>query len=115
MSFFSIIQAVLPLLLIVALLYGALYFVKKYGIKFNNKGSKLVQITVVANQMIAPKKLISIVKIQDKLLVLGVSENAINLLKELESDSLPLDESNIIQNKDDDGFMKMLRKNMGLK
>jgi flagellar protein FliO/FliZ len=81
---FELIKAFIPLLLLVALLYGVLVFVKKYGIKFKGKNNPdSLKIKVLSNQMIMPKKFISVVKIEDKLLVLGVSEHSITLLKEL--------------------------------
>jgi flagellar protein FliO/FliZ len=63
--------------------------------------------------MIMPKKFISIVRVKDKLLVLGVSDNSITLLKELE----PSEEAEEIPNnqKNDNNFLDLLRKNLGLR
>jgi len=40
--------------------------------------------------MIMPKKFLSVVRVNDKLLILGVSENNINLLKEIDADESDL-------------------------
>lgn len=88
MSFFEIIKLIFPLLIISLMLYGLLVFVKKYS--FKRGGKTLQNIKVLSNQMIMPKKFLSVVKVKDKLLILGISENNINLLKEIEADETDL-------------------------
>lgn len=66
------------------MLYGLLVFVKRYS--FKRGGSSLVNIKVINNQMIMPKKFLSVVKVKDKLLILGISDNNITLLKEIDAD-----------------------------
>jgi flagellar protein FliO/FliZ len=66
------------------MLYGLLVFVKKYS--FKRGGSSLLNIKVINNQMIMPKKFLSVVKVKDKLLILGISDNNITLLKEIDAD-----------------------------
>lgn len=88
MSFFEIIKLIFPLLIISLMLYGLLVFVKKYS--FKRGGKTLQDIKVLSNQMIMPKKFLSVVKVKDKLLILGISENNINLLKEIEADETDL-------------------------
>ncbi len=113
MSLFDIIKTVIPLFFIVALMYGVLIFVKKYGIKINGNKTGSVHINVISSQMIMPKKFISVVKVEDKLLVLGVSEQSITLLKELNQ---PQDFPNqSITNNERSNFLDSLKKNLGLK
>ena len=88
MSFFEIIKLIFPLLLICVMLYGLLVFVKKYS--FKRGGNALLDIKVINNQIIMPKKFLSVVKVKDKLLILGVSENNITLLKEIDADASDL-------------------------
>ncbi len=114
MTLLGILKAVIPLLLIVGLLYGVLIFVKKYGLSFKGKtnhGSP--NIKVISSQMIMPKKFISVVKVEEKLLVLGISEHSINVLKELESSSVSHNE--IIEKSDKENFLSILKKNLGFK
>jgi flagellar protein FliO/FliZ len=66
------------------MLYGLLVLVKKYS--FKRGGKALLDIKVINNQMIMPKKFLSVVKVKDKLLILGVSETNITLLKEINAD-----------------------------
>ncbi len=84
MSFFEIVKLIFPLLLICGMLYGLLVLVKKYS--FKRGGISLLDIKVINNQMIMPKKFLSVVKVKDKLLILGISENNISLLKEIDAD-----------------------------
>ena len=113
MSLIDIVKAFIPLIIIIVLLYGVLLLVKKYGTSFKGNKYSVVPIKVLSSQMIMPKKFISIVRVEDKLLVLGVSDNSITLLKELE----PSEEAEEIPNhqKNDNNFLDLLRKNLGLR
>lgn len=108
----DVLTAILPLILIVLLLYATLIFVRKSGFTVGKNQNKLSRIKIIATQAIMNKKYISIVKVQDSYLVLGVSENSINLLKELDSISEENDE-NEIQGKLK--FSEVLKQNLGMK
>jgi len=93
MSFLDFLKLLLPLFIICGLLFGVLYFVKKYSFKKN--GSSQLNIKVISSQILMPKKFISVVRINDKLLVLGVSENNITLLKEFQAEEeMKMEETN---------------------
>ena len=113
MSFLDIIKSFIPLVIIVGLLYGVLLLLKKYGGAFKGDKNGAVPVKVLSSQMIMPKKFISIVKVDNSLLVLGVCENSITLLKELE----PSDEiaGSAVTVKSDNNFLDLLKKNLGLK
>ncbi len=113
MSFFDIIKTIIPLLLIVGLLYGVLVFVKKYGISIKGGKQGSVNINILNSQMIMPKKFISVVQVEDKLLVLGVSEHSITLLKELDQHEEAQKQNLVIDDKNN--FLNLLKKNLGLK
>lgn len=88
------------------MLYGLLAFVKKYS--FKRGGNALLDIKVINNQMIMPKKFLSVVKVKDKFLILGVSETGITLLKEIDADESELmNETMANQNQ---GFAEILKK-----
>jgi flagellar protein FliO/FliZ len=106
MSFLELLKLIFPLLIISLMLYGLLYFVKKYS--FKRGGKSLLNVKVLNNQMIMPKKFLSVVKVKDKLLILGISETNITLLKEIDADESDLtNETEPIQNK---GFADLLKK-----
>ncbi len=112
MSIFDIMQSLLPLVVIIVLLGGVLYFVKKYSYKLNSKKSKALNVDVIYNHLLMPKKYISFVKLQDKVLVLGISESNITLLKEIDYDSL--DDDFIVEDAKS-GFIDILKQNMGMR
>lgn len=112
MSFFDIIRMLLPLLLITALLGGVLWYVKKYSFQAKNTASLGVDVKVMSSKMILPKKYISIIKVKDRLLVLGVSDNSINLLKEF--DVSPEDEITF-ESRGKENFIDVLKKNLNFR
>ena len=114
MNFLAIVKALIPLIFIVGLLYGVLFFIRKYGVSIKGKGSSLVSIKVLSSQMLMPKKYISVVKVEDKILVLGVSEHSISLLKELDSKPDDFEVNNNTQG-NDQSFLKILKRNIGVK
>ena len=88
------------------MLYGLLLFVKKYS--FKRGSGSLTDIKVLSNQIIMPKKFLSVVKVKDKLLILGISETGITLLKEIDADeSYSNNASEINYNQ---GFSDILKK-----
>jgi flagellar protein FliO/FliZ len=114
MSFFEIIKTLLPLLFLLGFLYLVLYLVKKYSFSFKGKKIKFLNVNVLATQMILPKKFISIVKVQDKLLVLGISDASITMLKELDYNG-EADQEQPLVNSEKLNFTDMFKKNLGLK
>lgn len=113
MSFMDIVNTLAPLLLILGLLFFALVMIRKYSFSINRKKTNLIKIEVINNHLILPKKYISVVKVQDKLFLLGVSEGNISLLKEIDynfSDDQEIQQSDFKQT-----FKDMLKQNLGLK
>ena len=112
MSFFDIIRMLMPLLIITALLGGVLWYVKKFSYQAKSKTSLGIDIKVLSSKMILPKKYISVIKVKDRLLVLGVSDSSINLLKEF--DVSPEDEITF-ESSNKENFMDILKKNLNFK
>jgi flagellar protein FliO/FliZ len=110
MSGSDLLNAFIPLLIIFGLLYGILYFVKKFSFSAKSKVSKSFSVNLISNQMILPKKYISVVRVKDKILVLGVSETSINLLQELQYDK-DLEEDNN-NNEVKGNFLEILKRNL---
>ena len=113
MSFFDIVKAFIPLVVIIGLLYGVLVFIKKYGISIKGNKPGSIPINVLSSQMIMPKKFISVVKVADKLLILGVSDGSITLLKELEQTPEP--ENSFLPQNVKNNFVDLLKKNLGIR
>jgi len=112
-NIWDILKALLPIIIIIGILYLALRYIRKYyapvkGINVSNYGIK-----ILATQMIMPKKYVSVLKIKDKILVVGVAENSINLLKELElEESDKIEPGQIVEK---NSFVDLFRKNLSLK
>ncbi len=109
MTIMEVLKTLLPLFLVIGLLYGALLFVRKYGINFNNAKGGNSLIKVISTKAIMPKKFVSIVKVDDKYFVLGISDNSVNLIKEL--DDFSSDDKEVDAAKQST-FLDMLKKNM---
>ena len=113
MSLTDILKAILPLVLILGLLYAALLFLRKYSFKTKGSDSGILKIKVLTNKMIMPKKFISVIRVENKLLVLGISENSISLLKEMDSPETP--PAQTLPAGEKENFLSVLKKNFGMK
>ncbi len=113
MSFFDIVKTILPLVLILLFLFGILILIRKYSFSMNSKKIRMLNVHVLHNQLILPKKYLSLVRIQDKILVLGVSENSITLLKEIDYAQIEDDELN--QQDTKQNFIDILKQNLGMR
>lgn len=111
MSTFDLIQAFVPLIVIIALLYGVLYFIKKKGFRLKPVASSKHGIEVISTQPIMPKKYLSLIKVKDKVLVVGITENTMSLLKEIEYD----EEFETDETAEQGSFGEILKKNLGMK
>ncbi|MCF6270025.1 MAG: flagellar biosynthetic protein FliO [Melioribacteraceae bacterium] len=112
MTIWEMLTTILPLILILGLLYAALLFVRKSGFLFNKDQRKISQIKVISTQAIMSKKYISVVKVQGSFLVLGISDNSISLLKELDSIEEDISEDN---EKEKKTFSEVFKQNLGIK
>ena len=74
--------------LVVGLLYAAMYAVKRFGPGFKPGGIKQNAISVLHKRHIAPKKAIYILKIGQRSMVVGVTDSQINHLADLTDDDL---------------------------
>lgn len=113
MTFFDIVKSIIPLLAVLGLLYGVLVLIRKYSFSLSGKKIKNLHIDVVHNQLILPKKYLSLVRVKDKLLVLGISENSINVLKEL--DYAEFADEKDINSEAKGNFVEILKQNLGMK
>lgn len=93
MSFFEIIKLIFPLFLMVGLLYGVMLLIKKYSPKSNKISSS--NLRVLSTLSLMPKKYISVVKVNNKVLILGVSEQSINLLQEAAAEDFNISDEEV--------------------
>jgi flagellar protein FliO/FliZ len=112
-NFWDLLKAFFPIIVILGILFFILRYVRKFYAPVKGINTSNFQIKVLATQMIMPKKYVAILKIKDKVLVVGVAENSINLLKELELEAGDIIEQGAAVEKN--SFVDLLRKNLSLK
>ena len=110
MGFVDILKMLGPIVLILGMLYGVLILVRKYSFPLKGKQACSCKINVLNTQMILPKKYVSVIKVDDKMLVLGISENSINLLREMDSFEDEIIEEPVQTRPQN--FLEMFRKNI---
>jgi len=80
----NILQTFSVLILAVGVIAGIMFLLKKMNLRrLENRAT--VNLNVISKISLQPKNHLFIVKVADKLLVLGVSDNNINILTELDS------------------------------
>jgi flagellar protein FliO/FliZ len=67
-----------------------LSLLKKYFYSSEGKHPKLISIKVLANQILMPKKFLSVVKVRDKFYILGISDQSVTLIDKFEDQDLTL-------------------------
>ncbi len=113
MGTWDVLKIFLILFAMMGIMYAILYFVKKYFYSYERKGDSSTTIQVLSTQAILPKKFVSVIRFNNSVYLLGVSEQSLNLIDKIEEYNIekPLNEtSNVKPN-----FLHLLKKNMGFK
>ncbi len=111
MGAWEIIKIFLVLFALLGVMYFMLLLAKRFLYSVDSKNSKLFNINVLSTQALMPKRFVSVVKIQDKLYVLGVSDYSVNLIDKIDS---PEDfDLNSEQTSGQPNFMDYLKKSLG--
>jgi flagellar protein FliO/FliZ len=76
------------LLVVLALVWGTMWVARRF-LKGRFNGTARSNLKVVERMYLAPKRSIELVSIGERILVLGVTENQISMLTELEADEWP--------------------------
>lgn len=114
MSTWDIIQIFLILAVMTGIMYGLLYLVKKYLYSYDGKGKSDSKIQVISTQTILPKKFVSVIKFNDSVYLLGVSEQSVNLIDKIDAETaLNTDVNSEATEKKN--FLQLLKSNMGIK
>ncbi|MCX6139020.1 MAG: flagellar biosynthetic protein FliO [Ignavibacteriales bacterium] len=80
----TLFQALLSLLAVLALMVGVLFVMKKYMSGTSSTHASLVDVDVVGYKMLQPKKGIYVVKILSRAFVVGSSEDGLRTLGEID-------------------------------
>ncbi len=83
------IRMILSLLVIIALIYLLVYILKRYSYSSSTGGTPLIK--VISFSYLRPKEALYLVRVGEKLLLLGVTSNSINLIKELDDSDFDIE------------------------
>lgn len=114
MSTWDVAQIFLILVIMMGIMYVLLYLVKKYLYSFEKKGGSDSKIQVLSTQTILPKKYVSVIRFNDSVYLLGVSDQSVNLIDKIDSSYLEDSTQNEAE-KVKPNFLKLLKSNMGIK
>ncbi len=113
MNYWDIAKIFLILFVMLGVMYLLLYLVKKYLYTVDTKKSNSYKINILSTQTLLPKKFVSVIKIKNKVYILGVADNSVNLIDKMDDLS---DENTYtsINSEEKLTFLQLLKKNMGL-
>jgi len=78
-----IVKTFLSFFLIITLMFLAFYILRKFHLPVSNFYSSEVGMRIYGRLQIQPRKSVYIVRVLNRILIIGVSENSINLLSEI--------------------------------
>jgi flagellar protein FliO/FliZ len=113
MSFLDVLGSLIPLIIVTGLLFLLLKYLKKSGFPLKSAAAKSNEIKVISTQMIMPRKYISVIRVRDSFLLIGISDNSITMLKELDYASAEGEED--ISGELNTGFLSILKNTIGIK
>lgn len=104
----DIIRLLFYLGLLMGLMYGMLYLLKKYVYRTQNTtGKAILNMKVLSTQMIMPKKFISAVKIENHVYILGITDFSFTVLDKSDAPAEVAEEKHF-----DDSVLARLRKSI---
>lgn len=77
------VRVIASLAIVLGLLFFCMFLVKRWQYRMSGQGKQNIQ--VLNTQMILPKRYVSLVRVCDKILILGVTDSSITLLGSIET------------------------------
>ena len=114
MGTWDILKIFLILGAMMGMMYGLLYLVKKYLYSFDKKGTSNSKIKVISTQTILPKKFVSLIKLNNTVYLLGISDQSVNLIDKIDEQILESEEKSNSEIPKQN-FLSLLKANMGFK
>lgn len=114
----ALFRTVVSLILVVGLVYLGMYGLKRFI--YRSKGSGGIPIRVVGSTLLGPKKGIYLVEVEDRRLVLGVTDANVSFLTELKKRSptefkqIPVSDENRISGRGFKDYLVALMKRRGI-
>lgn len=78
-----VVKTLLSLAAVLALMGAVVFVMKRFLLGGRSSSSHIVEMRVLGTMMLQPKRVISVVKVMNKVLILGVSEHGMQTLGEL--------------------------------
>ncbi|MDL1893676.1 hypothetical protein FBQ87_12440 [Sphingobacteriales bacterium CHB3] len=78
-----VVKSLLSLGAVILLMIGVVFVMKKYVYGRQSSSSQIVEMKVIGTLMIQPKRSVSVIKVMDKILVIGLSEDGMQSLGEI--------------------------------
>ncbi len=105
----SLIKMLVALAVVIVCIYVGIFLLKKLMARshIGHGGNSLLE--VIETAYIDPKKSLSLVRVADKSVLIGVTDNQISVLTELDPQHTMSAVQQSSQQKSEDGFMSMLR------
>ncbi|MEZ5359883.1 MAG: flagellar biosynthetic protein FliO [Candidatus Zixiibacteriota bacterium] len=100
------------LLIIIAIIYGTVFLLKRLSGQRMGGGARGKTVTVIEQTYIAPKKSVCLLKMADRAVLVGITDTNINLLTECHWDDLPELQKQQIQ-RSEQGFTQVLTEAAG--
>ncbi len=110
-------QTIIALLIVLLLMAGMAYLLRRWVLGQQIKGSALINIDVLAAKVIQPKYVVYVIRVQEKTLVVGVSNAGFQLLTEIETkghDELSDGSGTTTVHEGNPSFLEFLKKNIGI-
>lgn len=78
-----VVKTLLSLAAVIALMIGVVFLMKKYVYGARASSSALIDMKVIGTMMLHPKRTVSVLKVMDKVLIIGVTEDGMRTLGEI--------------------------------
>jgi flagellar biogenesis protein FliO len=104
-----LVKTILSLLAVLGLMIAIAWAVKKYVLEGRARGSDVVDIEVLGQRTLQPKRSIFVLKILNKILVVGASEEGMKILTEIDDDDI-LRQLTAARLQDETGFEGLSRR-----
>ncbi|MCP4568308.1 MAG: flagellar biosynthetic protein FliO [FCB group bacterium] len=108
----SLTRIALSLMVIIVVIYGVVYLLRKLSGNRLGGGRKNKTIQMVEQTYLAPKKSVCLIKMADRAVLVGVTDTHISMLTEMEWDTLPQDSQPCTEEKQT-GFQGVLNDAVG--
>ena len=82
-----VVKTLLSLFAVLGLMVGVVFVLKKYMSKGQAAGASDVTINVLGHRMLAPKRTVHVLKVLNKVIIVGVTEHGMTALGEIEDEN----------------------------